>query len=339
MESLSRIVLGILILQIYVHAAPGDVSKLEDIAKVEQAEPKLDAELKEVKTENTSDSTKEAAKTESNSTESQRQKRWYNPYNFGFPPITPPNFPPFGRDNGPNPNFYGNEDPLVQIHRRIQEIASFVRQPPPPPIPHVPIFYPILYIPPEDCRCNQNPSPTTDRPQTSDNNGTEPDIASRWPAMEDTRQNWGFLINETDTDDLDFSRPISFDPIRLDRPVRPPPPVEHGSVQSDSNDQNSIAQPLRPTQNAPPALNKPPSTTPAPFKPESSSENRPQSGRTPPSACDGAVLTCCHQPQVTYDCFAIQGCPQFTSYGNPCEPKQILTVIEKFQNFYGQRGG
>lgn len=336
MARLHNVVLGILILQMYVHAAPNDVSNVEDIAEIEQTERKLDLEPKEIESDsNSSDHTVTEA-TDS----TQRQKRWYNPYGYGFPPINPLIYPGFNkRDEGPNTGFYGGEDPIAQIHRRIQEIANIVRQPPPPPPPHIPIFYPVLFIPSGDCRCTENTTPGSNTTPTDSDQAT-PTIANRWPVMEDERQNWGLIVNETDIDDgQEFSRPISFDPIRLNRPARPPPPVEHGSVQSDSNNSQGQSQttaasfqaPAPPPQNAPPSLNRPENSTP--------SQNRPGVGLAPPSRCDGAILTCCHQPQVVYDCFAIQGCPDFTAYGNPCDSSLILRVIEKFQTFYGQKAG
>ncbi|PZC86623.1 hypothetical protein B5X24_HaOG206184 [Helicoverpa armigera] len=354
MAKLHHVVLGILILQIYVHAAPNDVSKLEDIAKVEHADseveqtetkleaepklddnPKLDADPK-LDFEPKLDSQPKEIEIDENLTETQRQKRWYNPYGYGFPPINPLIYPSLNiRDENPNSSFYGGEDPLEQIHKRIQEIAHAVRQPPIPPPTHFPIFYPVLFIPSGDCNCNPStPQPNTPvRPQT---NGTAPSVNNRWPVMEDERQNWGFVINETDSDeDEDFSRPISFDPIKLDRPMRPPPPVDHGTVQSDStNNQNQPNQADASPGNSPMM----PQTTRRPPIPPSV-QGRPPSGLAPPSPCDGAILTCCHQAQVAYDCFAVQGCPDLTGYGNPCDPSLILRVIERFQTYYGQRKG
>ncbi|XP_075971803.1 uncharacterized protein LOC142973716 [Anticarsia gemmatalis] len=337
MAFLNHMFLGILILQIYVHAAPSDVSKLEDIAKVAEADSKPDAEATEVT----------VSEDDSNSTDSPRQKRYYNPYGYGFPPINPVIYPNYNRrDEFTNPGNFGYEDPLIQIHRRVQEIADIVRQPPPPQIPHVPIFYPVLFIPQFDCRCN----PTNAQP--SETTPGSPNVTSRFPDMEDERQNWGFVVNNNngnnnnneDDDEEDYSRPISFDPIKLDRPnARPPPPVEHGTVQDDAsgsrNPQQGNNEPRPPSQNAGPpppssssqggfARPPPPSRAPPPPPPNG-----------PPTPCDGAILTCCHRPQVVYDCFAIQGCPSFTSFGNPCDSNSVLRVIQKFQQFYGARNG
>lgn len=372
MARLNHLVLGILILQIYVNAAPSDVSKIEEIAKVEVAEPSVelvDPYVKQAdpKVEETAPKVEEAdfkvqesdpkldakpkeVESDKNSTDTQRQKRWYNPY--GFPPMNPLIYPSYNkRDEGQNTGYYGGQDPLVQIHRQIQEIANIVRQPPlpQPPLHHIPIFFPVLFIPRGDCNCNPNPGPgPTPGPDTtteSDKNGTTPSILNRWPAMEDTRQNWGFVVNQSDSDSeegVEFSRPISFDPIRLNKPLRPQPPVEHGSVQSDSGKRDDQPQSEAPRPETPasrPPSRPPPSTRPPPSnRPQNSSpfDYRP-TPLAPPSRCDGAILTCCHQAQVVYECFAIQGCPDLSGYGSPCDPNLILTVIERFQTYYGQR--
>lgn len=356
MASLNNIVLGILILQVYVYAAPNDVSKLEEIAKVELADPNVEqTEPKVEQTDPKLDSEPKEVESDNNSTETQRHKRWYDPYPFGVPPFNPFINPGFNkRDEGSNTGYYG-EDPLAQIHRRIQEIATFVRQPQPqpPPMPQYPIYLPVLFIPPGDCNCNnENQNPITPKPNgpvtTNNNDGdstdtTTPGVVSRWPEMEDNRQNWGFVMNESDSEEgVEFTRPISFDPIRLNKPMRPPPPVEHGSVQSDSSDQNRPqseapeasfqAPPSRPqsstTMRSP--QNRPQNTQPAQNKPQSQS-----SSLALPNRCESALVTCCHQAQVVYDCFALLGCPDLTGYGSPCDPKQILQVINKIQMYYG----
>ncbi|KAJ8733317.1 hypothetical protein PYW08_001615 [Mythimna loreyi] len=375
MATLNHIVLGILILHINVYAAPNDVSKLEEIAKVEQAEPETTqvepvVEQSDQKTEQSDpklDSEPKEVESDSNSDETTRQKRWYNPYAYPYPPFNPFYNPGYDkRDEGANTGYYG-ENPLAQIHRRVQEIAQFVRQPQqqPLPPPHFPIFYPVLFIPPVDCNCNnENPNQSTTEPNNTpvtppyDNgdrnntdgtstDGTTPNVGPRWPQLDDERQNWGIVVNENDSEEgVDFTRPISFDPIKLNRPgMRPPPPVEHGTVQSDSNNQNrpqseapsAQTPPARPPQREP----QPPTTTRRPSqsfnRPQNSPPPRSPSALTPPSRCDGAILTCCHQPQVTYDCFAIQGCSDLQGYGSPCAPSQIVRVIDRFQMYYGQR--
>ncbi|XP_030028403.1 uncharacterized protein LOC115445999 isoform X2 [Manduca sexta] len=292
MATVHRVVLCLLVLQMYVHGAPSDVSKLEDIANVEEADVKS-----EILTEEDSKG--------DDASQGVRQKRYYNFYGYGFPPI--------------NPLIYPNYD------RRLQEIANVVRQPaPPPPPPHIPIFFPVIFIPQAGCQCF--PETSTNPPQTppANTNQTNPNVFNRFSEMDDVRQNWGLVVNQTadddDYDEGDGSRPISFDPIRVNRTMRKPaPPVEHGTVQSNSQavtttTSRSIARP---------------GFSVGSFAPAAPSET--------PSTCDGAVLSCCHQRAVTYNCFTAQGCPNPTSYGNPCDPDVILKVIDKFQRFYGVR--
>lgn len=312
-------------MQLYVNAAPNDVGKLEDISKVEQDDSKLE-------------NSPEQIEDKLNTAETTRQKRYYNPY--GFPPFNPLLYP------NPNIRDFGLEDPLSQIHRRVQDIANTVRQPPPPPIPQVPFFFPILFVPPFDCRCDPiNSQPTG--PSVLNNNNTSPDVTNRFPEMEDERQNWGAVVNNTgisENDDQDYSRPISFDPIRLNRPnARPPPPVEHGTLQGDAADKQTpesgqnVPPPPRPSDSpsdTPPTGTQRPLNIPSP-QPAPYPSNTFASGA--PTACDSAILSCCHRPIVTYECFASQGCPNFTPYGNPCDSNLIFSIIEKFQLYYGNR--
>ncbi|XP_063824309.1 uncharacterized protein LOC135073967 isoform X2 [Ostrinia nubilalis] len=171
-------------------------------------------------------------------------------------------------------------------------------------------------------------APATLLEENSDDEASQGQRRKRWPEMDDERQNWGIVMNGTEpveepVEDVgDGSRPISFDPITPIRPMnRPAPPVEHGSSQAgDANGGTTTTTTARPSAAAPGGFAGSP-------------------GLAPPSACDGAILSCCHQAQVTYDCFALQGCPDPSSYGNPCDPGVIFRVIERFQRFYGQRNG
>ncbi|CAG9795252.1 unnamed protein product [Diatraea saccharalis] len=312
----------------WAYTAPSEVA-LESIT-----EPKNDDIDQKDDPEVTKPETLLDEKNDSQEMQGQRQKRWYNFY--GFPPVNP--VVQYKRDDYTNSGAYGLEDPLGQIHRRLQELSGFIRQPQPvPPLPpqafppqfppQFPPFIPVLYIPQIGCSCT--PADTPNRPENrpatpQDNNQTtdNPGVNNRWPEMEDERQNWGFVINDTDTNDNneadinDGARPISFQPIRPNRTMsRPPPPVEHGSVQGDINSLTVTTTTVRPQQ-AP--------TT---------------SRLSPPSTCDAAVLSCCHMPQVTYDCFAVQGCTDPYSYGNPCDPSVIARVIDRFRIFYNQRSG
>ncbi|KAJ0178708.1 hypothetical protein K1T71_005483 [Dendrolimus kikuchii] len=319
----SYIIFGILILQLYVNAAPNDISKLEDIATTEETAPKLDDEPTVIENEN-------------NDTPEQtvRQKRFYNYYGYGFPPINPVIYPGYGkRDQSADIGVYGANDPLDQIHQRLQEIVNIVKRPPSPPPPptQIPIFYPVIYVP-QSCVCNPSinndtttqatPRPTgTQEPPvpTETNQTTNPDVTLRLPDVGD---------EDYETEFEDNNRPISFDPIAVNRNLtRPPPPVEHGSNQAGGPDNNPTITTNRPTErpaNLPNDIN----TIDAQFVPQA------------PSLCDGAVLSCCHQLYVTENCFALQGCPNPMAYSdNPCEVNAILTIIYKFQNYYAQRNG
>ncbi|XP_028173820.1 uncharacterized protein LOC114362563 [Ostrinia furnacalis] len=317
---MQKIIFAVLVLQ-WASAAPSDV-KLEDIAEIRQVEDKADVAPATLLEENSDDE----------ASQGQRRKRWYNYY--GFPPFNPIGF---SRDDSLGPSVFGAQDPLINIHRRLQEINNIARQPPipqfPPPLPQFPAFVPIIYIPQVGCGCtpdNTPQNPSTDRPtppQGNQNTTDNPGVSNRWPEMDDERQNWGIVMNGTEpveepVEDVgDGSRPISFDPITPIRPMnRPAPPVEHGSSQAgDANGGTTTTTTARPA------------AAPGGFAGSS--------GLAPPSPCDGAILSCCHQAQVTYDCFALQGCPDPSSYGNPCDPGVIFRVIERFQRFYGQRNG
>lgn len=148
-----------------------------------------------------------------------RRKRWQNNYGYDYPPPPMPYYPD-RRDYDRN-----NQDLLPQILRLLDEIATYVKRPPPPPQPiYVP--YPVPYpVPqPQFCSC---PKP---------GNETNPDVKSRGKPYEDSNQNWGLVeSNDSDYDEGDGSRPISFEPIKPRRPMRrPTPKVDHGSTQESS---------------------------------------------------------------------------------------------------------
>lgn len=316
MASMHWTLLAVLANVTLIISAPSDVNKLEDIAKTEKANAELETPL--TLTEENNDN--------ADTTQGQRQKRFYNYYGYGFPPMNPVIYP--NRDD--QYGQYGYEDPILQIQRRLQDIAGIARTSnynAPPPFPfggHFPILFPVIFIPYVNCACtpNQTPDNQTELP---DVNSTNPDIFTRFPQMDV----WTLNANETGNEQDDFTRPISFQPIPPKKPIsRPPPSVEHGSSQAGidgPNIQDSVMPPtttFRPQSNPPrPMQNRPPSV---PLE--------------PPSACDGAILSCCHQPQVIYDCFALSGCPDPTSYGNPCEIDVILRVVNRFQAYYGNRG-
>lgn len=368
--------LGLLVVQIYVSAAPSNTS-IEDPTQAQDTEivvPEEDAKEEpiEVNPEEPKLDSKplliEETKLDDNSSQNYRQKRFYNFYGYGVPPINPIVYPSYNkRDQSAETGVYGLENPLEQIQRRLQDIASFVRQPilPPQPPSHFPFFFPVIYIPQYGCDCNSandntTPLPEPETPQTPGpspqtplpgTNQTNPDPEERFPELEDNRQNGGLLSNETEPeyDEEEFSRPISFDPIPPNRPnMRPAPPVDHGSSQGSSSDTQqstttvipSNPPPSRPNSSAqgnPSSVSQQRPSSPGSAQPSSFTPSIPRNEQ--PSTCDGAILSCCHQSQVTYDCFVVQGCPDPTSYGNPCDPEVILQVIEKFQKFYGVRNG
>lgn len=165
------------------------------------------------------------------------------------------------------------------------------------------------------------PIRTTSRPPPSVNHGSMqaglPDSTTAAP-------------NVTDSEE-DFTRPISFDPIPPSRNVnRPQPAVDHGIMQAGS---------------APSAV-----TTVAPVleaaNPLSASaaiENRFGSPDLSASAtektltaCDMAILNCCHQPEVKLSCFALENCPQLIT-NNPCSANVVLSAIDRYQHFYGEK--
>lgn len=117
-------------------------------------------------------------------------------------------------------------DLLPEILRLLQDITDQLRRPPPPPPPPIYVPYPIQYPTPVYCKCG-------DRSVVN--------ISSRWPEMEDKRQNWGY--DDTDEVEEDYginARPIDFS--RVPPPSstsRPPPKVNHGTQQGEQvNNQN-----------------------------------------------------------------------------------------------------
>lgn len=146
------------------------------------------------------------------------RQNYYSAYDY---PLPPQHYYPERRDYDRN-----QQDLLPQIVKLLEEISIYVKRPQPPPAMPQPIYipYPVPYPVPQYTACSEN---TTKKPS----------IHNRFPVMEDSNQNWGFVINKDDeTDDLGDSRPISFDPIKPIRPMmRPPPKVEHGSTTDVSN--------------------------------------------------------------------------------------------------------
>lgn len=336
MVSINQLTLGFFILQIYVSAAPVPASETADkevTRPTEKEDPKLDDESAQISSPELN---------ENNSMQTQRQKRYYS---FGFSSFNPYYTGYNRRDISQDVGTYGVDDPLNRIHRHLLQIAAVARQPPPPPPPPInfPFWLPIIYIPQTGCNCIPNKQP----PRPGQNTTGNPGVETRFPELEDERLNWGIVNNDNNDDDYDFeedfSRPISFDPITVNTPMkRPPPPVEHGTTQGDqSRPQGSTtARPRPPLPPMSPPRNPPqntPATGGAPF-----AAPYPSSFAERPTTCDAAILSCCHQVQVTFTCFSLQGCPDPRRYGqstNPCDPGFILKIVEKYQKFYGQGNG
>ncbi|KAJ8733316.1 hypothetical protein PYW08_001614 [Mythimna loreyi] len=219
-----------------------------------------------------------------------RRRRWqanYGAYDYAMPS---PHYYPDRRDYDRN-----QQDLLPQIVRLLEEISTYVKRPQPPPQP-IYIPYPVPYPVPQYSSCSEN---TTKKPA----------IHSRFPQMEDTNQNWGFVIDKDDeTDDFDGTRPISFDPIKPVKPMkRPAPKVEHGSFTEDSQHP----------------------TTPAPQFAEQ------QGSLRTPSMCNAAILSCCadEKPQQKL-CFNNFGCGVSYDNGNACSDASINNALEAFKAAY-----
>ncbi|CAH2105510.1 unnamed protein product [Euphydryas editha] len=278
----------------------------------------------------------------------QRQKRFYDYKAFayaqsGYPTSFPYPFQPhFSKnDESQNTGLNGAEDVLSQIHRRLEQILSNVRQYAYPVHQQTPIatFIPLLLIPHISCGCTTNTEhpPTTqqvniNKPQPSTPiETTTPDLENRFSGIDDTRRNWGILVNNTDLNadfEGDGNRPISFNPVIPESPIDVPvPPVEHGSVQAGVQ-----PEPI-PTSTFRAILNSPAIAPPRANRPSAA-------GKVPsiaPSACDAAVISCCLRNQVTPNCFVQNGCPDTSKYGQPCDPSVIYNVVKKVQHYIEQR--
>ncbi|XP_013171183.1 PREDICTED: uncharacterized protein LOC106120386 [Papilio xuthus] len=302
MVKLTVILIGVLAIH-FINGAPNE--KVKDLHRSGHHEPKLNDESYSEVENDEGDSKRET----------QRQKRWYN--NF---PYTPSYVRPY--DQGSE-----LEDNLSYIRLRLQEILDMAKSPPPPPPP--PAFYPVyvpIYIPQPQCGCNPTTTeePTTKaptiKPTTTTPNETVPNLHERLPEMEDERQNWGILVNNTlsDYDDDDGSRPISLTPIIPgDDDGIPAPPVEHGSKQADINDVETSLL-LQQTTTASPVIFEEPSTP---------------AGR--PDACDSAIMSCCFGLDRTYKCVQSRGCRDRSIGPNPCNRQTVLSVLSRVQSYYG----
>ncbi|CAG9136995.1 unnamed protein product [Plutella xylostella] len=253
--------------------------------------------------------------------QSARQKRWYNFYGYGYPAA------PFQAAG----SFDQQGDTFLEIYRKLKDISSLVRNPSQQaPPPQIPIYIPVLFVP-QRCNCGgQNDSVN---------------VTNRFPEMDDTRQNWG-IVTVDEEDNTTYNRPISFQPILPEEPLdRPPPPVEHGSAQGGVS--APAAPPVRPQPpTRPPPARGPPAGASGPPRVPNFAGGNPASNNTPgsaqePSLCDGAVLSCCLRPKVTYECFASQGCDNISqiAFNGACAPSNLLNIVNKYQRFYASRAG
>ncbi|RVE54140.1 hypothetical protein evm_001263 [Chilo suppressalis] len=218
-----------------------------------------------------------------------RRKRWQMNYGYDYP--VPPN--PYY----PNRRVFENEQDLIpKILRLLDEIADYVKRPPLPPPPQ-PIYvpYPVPYPVPQNCTCNVQLT-------------TNPNVTKRFPEIEDPNQNWGIVDTNAEAlekdDPNDGARPISFEPIKPQRPMRrPTPAVEHGSTQADTT-----------------------YTTQAPRKDQSS-------GTSAAIGCNAAILSCCNDQQPRA-CFTRMGCAMTYARRNACSLDSITAAIEAFKAAY-----
>lgn len=220
-----------------------------------------------------------------------RRRRWQSSGGYDYQPSR--------YDYRDRRDYYRDQQDLIpQIYKLLDEISTYIRrqqvQPPPPPPQPIYIPYPVPYFVPKVVVCKT--------PVKS------PNVTSRFPEMEDTNQNWGFVAStenmNDDYDDTDGARPISFDPIRPKQQMkRPAPSVEHGSSQS-----------------------KTPVTTQAPFLGQ---------GRTSDMSCFAATLTCCgNSDQASQkQCFINIGCA--AKYDSKmCSSDAITEALENFKRSY-----
>lgn len=229
-----------------------------------------------------------------------RRRRWQANYGYDYRPSMPPYYPD-ARDYDRNQQ----QDLLPKIVRLLEEISDYIKRPQAniPPIQQLPqpVYIPVPYIIPQFVPCTA----------TSAQN---PNISSRFPEMEDTNQNWGFVPSNQigRLPAGDGSRPISFEPIRPQGPMmRPPPAVEHGSVQAE---------------------NQPTTKAPMTFEVDLPSEDPVEQI---PVMCKAAVLSCCadSKPQQK-QCFTNFGCTSTYDNGNACNTESVDEALAAFKAAY-----
>lgn len=144
-----------------------------------------------------------------------RRSRQMFPYDY----IPPFYYPDNRRD------YNHQEEYLQRILKSLDEIISYMRRTPPPPPPPQPIYipYPVVHYQ-SSCTPNKvNPLPAIN----------ETDIPNFKPNLGEieNEQNWGLIAEPVDDDEFegDGARPVSFVPVKPNRPIRPAPPVDHGT--------------------------------------------------------------------------------------------------------------
>ncbi|XP_045493759.1 uncharacterized protein LOC123692954 [Colias croceus] len=325
MANHAKVILGCLLLSALLQAR-ADAAEVHEVTK-EESNPKLDSKPYGVA---------EDIQHSKDSSSAQREKRFYNYFDYNFGYNLNPQIPAYiKRDQSFQTGNYGIQDPLDLIFKKIQEITNVANHrsylPPPPQIPR-PTFIPVLYVPKMQCQCpNNNEQPTTSRPLPKDpvsQNNTEPNVntdsgtinetmpefPTRFPDVDDMRDTQD---NEYDYgDDSDGTRPITLrKPVKQSQSSsRTSPPLEHGSSQAglDSPTQSNDA----------PLQTLTPDNESVPFAETI-------------TVCESAAIFCCHQPEVTYECFTAQSCA--TPDAKPCEPDSLLRTINKLQYLYNLR--
>ncbi|XP_045520014.1 uncharacterized protein LOC123711455 [Pieris brassicae] len=249
----------------------------------------------------------------------QREKRFYNYFDYNNDFNINPDFPIPLRQNiqrrEPYNSFgnYGSQDPLDLILTKLQEIARDRTYLPPRTITvPVPTYIPVLYVPKVTCDCTSNDA--TKKPSPV-NNKTMPDFPDRFSPMDDTQNSDS---SEDYTED-EGSRPLSFNPVTLEEPLsKPPPPLEHGSVQAGLE----------------PAM--PEVTTRNPVTQEKDVTDSSKDS-SPPTPCEKASVSCCLQPTVNYGCFRSYGCNDLAYFKNGCVLDFMLPAIQKLERFLKQK--
>ncbi|XP_022130749.2 uncharacterized protein LOC111004170 [Pieris rapae] len=244
----------------------------------------------------------------------QREKRFYNYLDYNNDFNINQDFPiPFRQNiqrREPYNSFgnYGSQDPFELILRKLQEIARDRTYLPPRTITiPVPTYIPVLYVPQVTCDCTSKDETRKPLPV---NNKTMPDFPDRFSPIDNTDSSEDYTEDEG-------SRPLSFNPVSLEEPLsKPPPPVEHGSVQAGLE----------------PAMPELITRNPVTHEKDDSSQDS-----SPPTPCEKASVSCCLQPTINYACFTSYGCKDYAYFKNGCVLDNMLPAIQKLERFLKQK--